>query len=267
MKLDLSNLSFSKSDIANNVTVPKILDKELAYFIGIHLGDGTMNKYGKYYYSIGYSGHLVDEYEFYTKYFRNLFRKFFNKELYIRERLRPNRNSLDLSTQSKGIFTFLNTSLDILPGPKIANPIPKIILNSKYNPEFVRGLADSDFSLTFKSKCHSLHKYPTISLNTNNKLLLLDVNTILQRDFNFKTYTLFDFPKKRYNKYYISNQLDINGTNQLENWMKLIGFCSRKHVTKYLIWKKFGFCPPYTTLPQRELILKEELDPYSFYKF
>ena len=54
--------------------------------------------------------------------------------------------------------------------------------------------------------------------------------------------------------------------NQLEYWMKSIGFNSRKHLTKYLIWKKSGFCPPYTSLPQREQILNEELDPYSFYK-
>ncbi|MBI2148125.1 hypothetical protein HYU23_00445 [Candidatus Woesearchaeota archaeon] len=60
--------------------------------------------------------------------------------------------------------------------------------------------------------------------------------------------------------------MEILGKEQLELWMKLTGFNSRKHLTKYLVWKKFGFCPHYTNLPQRELILKGELDPYSFYK-
>ncbi len=86
------------------------------------------------------------------------------------------------------------------------------------------------------------------------------------KKFDFNVNSIYKFPKKRYNKYHISNQIEICGKEQLELWMKKIGFNSRKHLTKYLVWKKFGFCPPNTTLPERELILKGELDSYSFYK-
>src|SRR3989344_7917214 len=260
MKLDLSQVEFSRKDLIKNITVPSKLNSELSYFIGIHLGDGFMNYYEKYYYSIAYSGHLFDENEFYKNYIWNLFKKFFNKELYIYERFRPNKQSIDLTTQSKGIFTFLNKSLGIKAGPKTNTPIPKIIFNSKYRLDFIRGLADSDFCLTFKSDAYGFHRYPTISIDGSNKILIQQTNELLNK-FNFKTSTLFDFPKKRYEKIYISNQLEILGEKQLEKWMSTIGFNSRKHLTKYLIWKKFGFCPPFTSLFQREQILNSKLDP------
>ena len=47
--------------------------------------------------------------------------------------------------------------------------------------------------------------------------------------------------------------------------MKKIGFNNYAKYSKYEVWKKFGFCPPYTTLKQRKKILNGELDPYSFY--
>ena len=204
-KLDLSKVEFSKNDLKINVTLPKILDNKLAYFAGIHIGDGFMNYYRKYYYSIAYSGHLIDENDFYKNYFWNMFKNFFNKKLFIYERFRIKKQSIDLSTQSKAIFTFLNTSLGIKAGPKTNTPIPDIILNSKYQLNFIKGLADSDFSLTFKAKSN-LHNYPVISLDTSNKLLLNQTNTLLKNE-GFRTSILLDFPKKRYEKTHISNQL------------------------------------------------------------
>jgi len=38
-----------------------------------------------------------------------------------------------------------------------------------------------------------------------------------------------------------------------------------KHLTKYYIWKQFGFCPPNTTLKQRMDILKKKINPYDLY--
>jgi len=265
MRFDLSKVEYSKYDLRTNVKVPSHLTQKLAYLSGIHLGDGTMNHYLKYYYSIGYSGHLIDEFEFYTAQFKPLFLSLFHKNLFVYKRIRPGKQSVDLSAQSKAIFTFLTTSLHIPPGPKDNASIPELIKNSKYALSFMKGLADSDFSLMFKKNSKGIHVYPTIFLNSSNSLFLSQVNTLLYRH-GFNSHTLFDFPKKRYDKLYISNQLEILGVEQLERWMKKIGFDSPKHLTKYFIWKKFGFCPPYTTLFERQLILKGELDPYSFYQ-
>ena len=56
------------------------------------------------------------------------------------------------------------------------------------------------------------------------------------------------------------------GEKNLKLWMDKINFNNFKHLSKYLIWKQYGFCPPKTNLKQREEILSEKLDPYSFYK-
>jgi len=40
--------------------------------------------------------------------------------------------------------------------------------------------------------------------------------------------------------------------------MNFIGFNNPVHITKYQIWKKFGFCPPNTNLQHRIRILDDE---------
>ena len=46
----------------------------------------------------------------------------------------------------------------------------------------------------------------------------------------------------------------------MSTWMKLIGTKNLVKLSRYLVWKKFRFCPPHTTLQQREDILNEKLD-------
>lgn len=265
MKFDLSKVEFSKVDLKEKIKFPRELNSNLAYLLGVHLGDGTMNHYGKYYYSFEYTGHLVDEYEFYTIYFLNLFKKLFNKKLRHYDVLREKRNCVRLCTQSKAIFTFLTEVIGLKAGPKTKTPIPEIILNSDYICDFLRGFADADFCLTFKKRHKKLHYYPVITLSTNNNILCNQLKSLFI-NLGFKLSFTPNFPKKRYNKYYTSNQIDIGGKKQLELWIKLIGFNSRKHLTKYLVWKKYGFCPPNTTLPEREAILKNEINLFSYYK-
>jgi len=52
---------------------------------------------------------------------------------------------------------------------------------------------------------------------------------------------------------------------QVNKWFDMISSKNPKHLTKYQVWKEFGFCPPHTTLDQRKQILKKEISPYSFY--
>lgn len=49
----------------------------------------------------------------------------------------------------------------------------------------------------------------------------------------------------------------INGKAMLERWMEKIGSRNIKHLTRYLVWKKEGVCPPKTTVIERMLILKD----------
>lgn len=59
------------------------------------------------------------------------------------------------------------------------------------------------------------------------------------------------------NKILNSYSVVIVGKKNLNKWMSIIGFNNRKHKTKYLIWKLYGFCPPKTILSQREKALKD----------
>ena len=265
MKLDLSKVQFSKYDISHNVKIPRKLTPDLAYFSGIHFGDGNIGNYKKHYYSLEYSGHIIDEYEFYTVYFKKLFKSVFNKDLRVYEKYKDKGDYLNLCTQSKAIFTFLKNSIGLPVGKKVNWPLPKLIIESRYRRAFIRGLADSDFCLSFKKRDKELHYYPTISIRSSSKIMIMQLDKLL-KDIGFKTNTLFDFISKRYEKSHVGHQLEINGTEQQDFWIEKIGFNSRKHLTKYYIWEKFGFCPPQTTLPQRELILEGQLNPYNFYK-
>ena len=60
--------------------------------------------------------------------------------------------------------------------------------------------------------------------------------------------------------------LEINRLEDIRKFFESKIPKNQKHITKYLIWRKFGFCPSKTTIEQRKQILKNKLDPYIFYK-
>ncbi len=210
MKLDLSNVNYSNFNIKLNVKVPSILDSKLSYLSGVHMGDGSMGNYKKYYYSIEYSGHLTDEYDFYANYFNKLFKDLFNKELRVYRKFKDNGSYLCLCTQLKGIFTFLSTALNLPIGPKKYAPIPEIIINSPYLKDFIRGYADADFCLTFKKRNSDIHYYPSISLKSSSKIMVLQLSDSLKQ-LGFSVYNLLDFPSPRYGITHVANFIDING--------------------------------------------------------
>lgn len=60
--------------------------------------------------------------------------------------------------------------------------------------------------------------------------------------------------------------LGVRGKNRLNSWMDKVGMKNPVQLTRYMIWKKYGFVPSKTTLDQRKKILCDELNPYSFYE-
>lgn len=256
MHLDTSKVQFSKKDLKLGTKIPIELTSELAYFLGFHAGDGTLyfNR-PKSTYVIGFTGHLSEENDLHQTVLIPLVRKLFNKEVHSIEDRRVNRSSIRTYFKSKAIFTFLHFTIGLPSGIKSNSDLPILIKNA--NKEiifsFLRGLADADFTLAFKRR-HSEYNYPVISFSTNNTRLTKSLNNLLL-EIGFTTYSRFDFNKPRYDVPLISNYIQISGKKNLEIWMKLIGFSSPKHLTKYEIWKKFGNCPPHTTLIQRRIKL------------
>ena len=77
-------------------------------------------------------------------------------------------------------------------------------------------------------------------------------------------YGLYRGPPCKKGKYWV-NYLVLRGSNQVDMWMDKIWSSNPVNMTKYLVWKRFGFCPPRTTLHQRKRILSGELNPHIVY--
>jgi hypothetical protein len=268
-EFDLSKISFSHIDRKKAVTIPQKLTADLAEDLGIHIGDGSMYTSGptNRSYVIRCSGNAVNDREHYLTRIIPLKEKLFGirisgKIMNFRE------NEFGFAICSKAIYQFYSQVIGIPSGHKarIAE-IPKIIFDADESTKaaFIRWLVDTDFSLSFKGKStkHNRHCYPVISANFASKKLTENIKELLS-DMGFSI-VLLQGTIKRYEKRYPSFKIDINGRKNLEKWISVIGFNNPKHITKYLVWKRFGFCPPRTTIHQRKDMLNGKVDPRSYY--
>lgn len=57
----------------------------------------------------------------------------------------------------------------------------------------------------------------------------------------------------------IAYRVIINGVDGLEKWMEMIGSKNPVKLSRYHVWKKFGFCPTNLSLEQREGLLNGKL--------
>ena len=256
MKFDLSNLTFSNYDKKINIRIPNVLDDKLAYFLGIQVGDGFLKKIvrkGKIDYLISYDGHKINEFEWYTFTIKPLIKKLFNKNVKVRK---TTTGTVKIYFRSKAVFTFLNKYCGITQSPKHKITIPFIVFNSnkKIKRAFLRGLADTDFSLMFKKRKEKAF-YPVIDFNTNNEILQKSTKRLLE-ELGFKVHSGHRI-KPRRNKMHDSYYIQISGRTHLIKWMKEVGFGSSNHMTRYLVWLKLGYLPANTNIIGRHELLEK----------
>lgn len=60
--------------------------------------------------------------------------------------------------------------------------------------------------------------------------------------------------------------LQIRRINEIKKWFEIIGSSNPRHLTRYFVWKKFGFLPPYTNINERKDMLNGKIDPYNYYR-
>ena len=265
----LKNSHFSLLDKFRGVTIPKQRSSQLAEFLGIMLGDGNLTdkrKGRKTTNQITISGSSLEDVDYHHNYLQKVFKNLFSiqfKESHIR------KNESRLRIYSKAIFYFLSLQ-GLQQGSKsTAEHIPLVIFssNNKLKRSFLRGVFDTDGCLKFAAKDKSrLHKYPIIKIGLENKNYIRDI-AILLNTLGFKFYIVYNEKARdqRSKKVYLKHVIYISGKLQLEKWMLEINSKNEKHLSKWKIWEKHGFCPPKTTLLQRKAILKGILDPLSFY--
>lgn len=239
---------------------------ELAEICGIHAGDGyfRVREYGKG--EVDISGHM-EEKEYYDSHVIPLFNKVFGLDIKGRA----------FSRGSYGFVSYRNEIRDALislgfpKGKKSKNVrVPQKILESrnfKIYGAFLRGLFDTDGNLYFRKSYVGTNKfnknynhYPAIHLVTISHFLAEDIIKILHELDILFYYHMQDSKKKNESRAYI---ITINGIEGLNRWMETVGIKNPVKLTRYFVWKKFGFCPPNTTLQQRQDILNDKLDIYS----
>jgi hypothetical protein len=260
MNFDLSKIEFNKNDIKNNTKLPKKLDKKLAHLIGIHLGDGHLTKAPKNY-GIAYDGHYTNEYKWYHNFLAPSIYNLFNRKATPIK----GHNTIRILFASKAIHTFLNKICGLPLGTKKDCDIPFIIKEAdlKFKGAFLRGLADTDFSLVFKNRHKDINYYPVIDHNTSNNILSRSIIHMLS-DMGINVHSGSRIVK-RYDKSHKSYYIQINGIKRLKKWMDKIGFTSYNQLTKLEVWKNFGFLPPGTNITDRLNILNRKKD-INFYK-
>ena len=261
-KINFEGVEFSPQDISRGITIPLEINGDVAEEAGWHAGDGSLYKKDGTGFNYCMAGDKNEEKDFYD-YVSKQIKKIYN--IKAKPHLLAAGKSLGIKISSKAIYTYKNNYLEFPRGEKAdIVEVPVKILNSNNEAiklAFVRGLADTDFSLTFSKKHKARHCYPSIVGSMASKTIIDQAAKILV-DAGFKV-SKSAYKRKDKNTEYI---LRVFGSSQLEKWIIKISFSNSKHMTKYLLWKKFGFCPPKTTIEQRKLILEGELDPNSFYE-
>ena len=252
-KLDLRKVEYSKNDLRLGIKVPEYLTEELAYFIGYHVGDGYMKivRRGKAVdYRLVYDGHSINQYLEYWEVIKPLIKKLFNKEVIPKK---TKTGTVTIYFCSKAILTFLHYCCCITLSPKKSIDVPITIKNStlRMKSHFIRGLADTDFSLMFKRR----GTYPQINHATCSRNLHESLKVLLQ-EFRFSFY-FATYHRERKGTKTISYQIDISGKKNLQKWMEIIGCASYNTLTRYQVWKETGSLSPRTDINERIKILKE----------
>lgn len=245
-----------------------------AELVGLSFGDGglTFRKNSKRV-KFQIRGDLREEKDNYDKYIAPLFNKEFMLPIFKRKVgfvYNLKKNFYGISVESIRIEKPLNY-LGIPSGVKKELIIPNWIKkNSRFAKRFLRGLFDTDGTIfcqrNYSIKNNLYHTQVKIGITSTSRKLINGISKLLKTlNFKFvligrKSHIGIDGLKRR-NSYTIR----IDGSIQVNKWFREVGSKSKKHVTKYLVWKKFGFCPPKTTLNDRKKMLKNKLNPHNYY--
>lgn len=239
------------------------LNHKLAEIAGMFAADGSMQKQ-----HICMWGNIIEDKEYYDIYLAPLFSQFFDKKLNIHEKRSNSVYGFYLC--KKEAINILNKILEFPIGKKTyVVKVPSMIMESK-DPKiyasFIRGFTDCDGCLNFfrrgegyKNFKRKFNTYPRIIITSVSKNIIDQISTMLK--FLRIKHTIEIKKKLKKNKVNPFCIL-VRGEKRLNQWIKRIGFKNPAKITKYQIWKKFGFCPPYTTIEERRKVLKGEVNPY-----
>jgi len=258
-----STLPRSWNDDRRQVTIPKEMSIELAEEIGIHLGDGQLKfcrpKRGGTEYRWIYTGHNREDRDYLLSHVSTLVSRLYNLRGSTYER--PEKSELNLMYGSMAVFYFKSKILGLPVGPKYRARIPDVLLDSNdksFYSACLRGLFDTDGSLSFGKNARSEYSDPILNFSTCSPSLASGTTRLL-KNLGFRFYSSV-YQSKQMRRVPL-HLIWIKGRKQLHYWMMRVGFANLSKNTKFLVWKALGTCPPHTTLQERLLLLKENGAP------
>ncbi|MEM4724878.1 MAG: hypothetical protein QXP01_07690 [Candidatus Hadarchaeum sp.] len=172
------------------------INTEIAYETGVHIGDGNMYSYKNRIYRITYCGNLSNEKEFYLG-FVNLLKRNYQVNPIITERKKD--NTIILTVNSKKLFEFKKDKLNLPIGKKTEIRIPENLMERELLKNVLKGIGDTDFSLSFKKNKKGLYTEPRLEFYTRYSILANQVFNIL-RDLIQMLHKLYNIDKRFYDK-------------------------------------------------------------------
>ena len=235
MTFDLSHIEFSHYDIKRNIKLPIEPSKKLAEFIGILAGDGHIS-FNTPDNLICITGDSRLDRTYLTKHVAPLFKNLFNVS--PKFQFRKDQNTMYVRYRSKAICVYFDKIKYYKHKNKIN--IPNFIkVSAPFSISFVKGLADTDFSLMIFNNRKKKLPYPVIGIGTISEELFNFLSIFFKNNgfiFSIEKSRTLD---KRTNKEYSIFRIKLSGRRNLKKWIKIIGFRNTRHLEKYnRYWRK-----------------------------
>jgi intein/homing endonuclease len=239
------------------IRLPRTLTEELAEIVGVVVGDGHVGL-GAGKFRVHISGHSEEDRHYIKTRLIPLFAKVFGLTPYQRMK----GNEYDLAYNSKTLALFFSQEFGI-PDNKARISVPEGVLDSssKIQKAFLRGLIDTDFSMTFKKKHKLVHYYPVIHGSSCSKNLILQVSGMLAA-LGIRNYiSKHSEVDRRTGTKSTIHHVFISGKEQLQRVIRIIQPQNLKHLSKIRIWEKYGYYPPRLSMKERKAILEDHAIP------
>ena len=217
----------------------------LAYETGVHLGDGSL-----YVNRIVYAGDSREDKPFYSEIFPQVLEELYG--LKPRFFFPKGENTILTTLYSSKIASFKAKELGLPVGNKLQiRNFPKE-LKDNYPHKILQGLADSDFGIYFRDQNgDGYHEYPRIEGSFNNPFFVSEIVEMLDA-LQIKCNVRKCLRREKFVEY----RVWIEGKPRVNSWLQKVGFKNPKHLTKFELWKKFGYCQPHINYLERMALLR-----------
>ena len=204
-----------------DINIP--LNKELAYFVGLFIGDGFTNKYNRYY-LIQFTGNKLYEKDYYEKNIIPISQKLFNIKPLIKEM--KDSNTIRINIYSKDLFLLLTSRFKIKKGFKSHTVvIPDEILNASQEIilSCIAGIYDAEGCFYFDKRKVYKNPYPAINLHISSINLINQISKVFSESGI----------KHSISSKNLSHQLYIYGKSNIEDFFVRVPVINPKY-SKFL---------------------------------